>query len=463
MKLLSWNINGIRRIHADYKRRQPPGKPTSFAALLHNLDADIICLQELKSERAHIDPSYVDVDGYRSFFTFPIDKKAYSGVAIYVKHPFAPIRVETALCSPSYDSFKEDPMAIGGYPSSITQAEARKLDREGRILLLDFGAFILLGTYCPAGAESDDRVAFRRLWWKALNERCRNLVAAGRQVVLLGDLNVHCFPQDTVDADVDEYTPETLGPVGQCFRRLTADDGHLYGSEPRIFLDTARLLYPEREGMYTCWSVRLAARQGNYGSRIDFVLITEGLRPFLSIADTLPDIHGSDHCPVYATLSLTTGEGATLQVSTVADNVDPGISSAQQKLSAFFKKRSSPPPIAAAASPPSLKRKTSSIGGSGKKSQATLSAFLTGSSSKVVKEQEEVWQTFDPGAAEQASQTKQQFSSLFSKPVVPVCSGHQLPAKRQRTKKKGANMGREFWSCSVPLGQGQCDFWRWVR
>jgi AP endonuclease-2 len=477
MKILSWNINGIRRIHADFKRRQGPGKPTTFAALINSLDADIICLQELKSERASIDPSYVDIDGYRSYFTFPVDKKAYSGVAIYVKQPFAPLRVETALCGPSYDHFfVQDGGCIGGYPTTLSIAEARQLDREGRILVLDFGGFVLLGTYCPAGAESEDRIAFRRLWWRAMNERCRALVAAGRQVILTGDLNVHCFPQDTVDADADEYTPETLGPVGTIFRRLTAEDASLFGKdgENRIFCDTARACHPDRDGMYTCWSVKLSAREGNYGSRIDFVLVSLALQPHITKADTLPDVHGSDHCPVYATLALEQN-GHALTVSTIADTTDrQGTVSAQQKVSSFFKKRNEMPhaiqetssvkhtPIMLNQSPPSLKRKASSLGSSSKKAQSTLAAFI-GKPTIPTKIAVETWQTFDPEQAEQASQAKAQFSNLFTKPVVPLCSGHQLPAKRQRTKKKGANTGREFWMCSKPLGQGQCDFWRWAR
>lgn len=252
MRIVTWNVNGIRRIHKDLVRQ---GKAASFLDILHYLEGDIICIQELKSERATFDPVYVNLPGWRSYFSFPVDKKAYSGVAIYVKDRFLPLKVETAICGPAYDQFfaLDDPTLIGGYPTQVSVVEARQIDREGRAVVLEFGGFILIGTYCPAGAESDDRVAYRQLWWRALDERCRNLVSAGREIVLTGDLNTHCHPIDMVDADVKEYTYEKLGPVGKTFLGLLHDDSREPQStlKPSIFVDLTRKFNPTREKMFT--------------------------------------------------------------------------------------------------------------------------------------------------------------------------------------------------------------------
>lgn len=264
MRIVTWNVNGIRRIHREFARQGTP----SFGDLLNHLKGDIICLQELKSEKATFDPAYVNIPGWRSYFSFPVDKKAYSGVAIYVKDCYLPLKVETAICGPAYDQFYslDDLDLIGGYPTQISIVEARQLDREGRTVVLDFGGFVMIGSYCPAGADSDERVAYRRLWWKAMNERCRNLVAAGREVILTGDLNTHCYAIDMVEADPSEYTLETLGPVGKIFLGLIheREDCLSCTTDPligqadlnaslgqSIFVDLTRKFNVQREKMFT--------------------------------------------------------------------------------------------------------------------------------------------------------------------------------------------------------------------
>lgn len=265
MRIVTWNVNGIRRVHRDFIRQ---GTKKSFLDLLERLEGDIICIQELKSEKSTMDPVYVNVPGWRSYFSFPVDKKAYSGVAVYVREYYKPIKVETAICGPAYDRFFELENAefIGGYPKQISTVEARQVDREGRAVVLDFGGFVMIGTYCPAGAESEERIAYRRLWWRALDERRRNLVSMGRQVILTGDLNVHCDALDQVDADEEEYKPDKLGPVGSTFYRLLHgmsvlenSDENLPSTEPEqittdqtgVFVDLSRHFFPEREKMFT--------------------------------------------------------------------------------------------------------------------------------------------------------------------------------------------------------------------
>lgn len=548
MRVVTWNVNGIRRVHRDLIRQ---GKRT-FLEVLEHLEGDIICLQELKSEKSTLDPIYVNVPGWRSYFSFPVDKKAYSGVAIYVRECFRPIKVETAICGPAFDRFFESDSTelIGGYPRHISTVEARLLDREGRAVVLDFGGFVMIGTYCPAGAEAEDRVAYRRLWWKALRERCENLIENGRELVLLGDLNVHCEAIDQVEADLEEFELENLGPVGTIFHEIlhgqnlerqeaTPENGQ--GLRPQkgrvstLLHDTTRRFHPERPGMFTvsrskltfhftdwqqCWSVKLSARQGNYGSRIDFVLASEGLLPYILKSDIRPDIHGSDHCPVYTHFAADAAE-PVLQISrSSAEDMDSksNFTSSQQILSpAYFRRAASTSATddgreardQCGTTPPksqtlSLKRtfsdvskKSNDIAGlsDARKPQQTISAFFQKSGPpsidhasdrepkspiKVADIAQEISlagrkdgsPAFGTGVRLQQSRTdsiekrievSNAFATLFTRPEIPLCTGHQKPAKLQKTKKKGANQGREFWMCAMPLGDGQCSFWKWRK
>ena len=546
MRLVSWNVNGIRRIVKDQERRGLHG----FADILDNLGGDLICIQELKSERATFDPAFVDVDGWRSYFTFPVDKKAYSGVAIYLKDGYKPVSVETALCAPSYDRIGfdndgSDASCIGGYPWQMSVQDQRTVDKEGRCLVLDLGGFVLFGLYCPAGAESDERVAYRQLFWRALDARLRNLVKAGREVVVMGDLNVLCSAIDSAEADPQEYHYDQLGPVSRTFRNLTNEgvsaldnSGSIMSTlvpmsgSKAIYKDLQRHFHPDREGMYTCWSVKLAARAGNHGSRIDYVLATTSLLPYCTAADIRPDIQGSDHCPVYADLELDKVEPSLLVTIADTDDVkETNYVSTQRKLTSLFAKAPKPTEQSTEPSLSQLKRKESSTTGdqevtNPKPAKRNITSFFsqiaptntTSSANKTTaassttskvgpthpsspsrsiatntspaaspaqsKPQRPPTQTPPTKSASQSSTpalaakarvhertdtieqrfaTAAAFQSLFTKPEVPTCSGHSLPAKLQKTKKKGPNEGREFWMCPVDLGNGQCDFWRWRK
>ena len=189
----------------------------------------------------------------------------YSGVAIYTRQSkISPIRAEEGitgrLTPPSSTKPKEtyldlpEALQIGGYPH-IDYDDAILLDSEGRAVVLDFGAFVLIGTYCPAGREETERVDFRHGFLSTLEERVRNLDALGRNVVVVGDLNIS--PQPLDDADAWELTKkmgvdspevskwrETHGKV--LLRSLCSP------SQGAIVTDIVRHHHPDRIGMYTC-------------------------------------------------------------------------------------------------------------------------------------------------------------------------------------------------------------------
>ena len=442
MRIVTWNVNGIRRIHREYQKR---GLNT-FPELLEHLGGDIICLQELKAERSTIDPAYVNVPGWRSYFTFPVDKKAYSGVAIYVRNPYRPVTVETALCAPDYASnspaFVQTEDMIGCYPINISINEARNIDREGRVVMLDFGSFVLIGTYCPAGAESEDRIAYRRLWWRALFERCQRLITAGRSIIMIGDLNVNCHSQDTVEADEDEYKYENLGPVGKTFYRIlhgtpaSSEEILTQNGAEAFMVDATRHYHPDREKMFSCWSVKLAARAGNHGSRIDYVLVSTGLLKYTLASDVQPDVHGSDHCPVYADLD----PSLHLSVASENDKEMSNFTASQATLSnTFFKKEdkleASPSPkrsISTVHATPGQSPKN--VQGPVKKAQKTLTGFFTSTPAAVAPASVPV--AHKPAiersqSIEKRIEVSNAFSSMFQKPETPLCTGHQKPAKLQ--------------------------------
>lgn len=270
--------------------------------------------------------------------------------------------------------------------------------------------------------------------------------------------------------------------------------------------------------------MKLSAREGNYGARIDYVLASNRLLSCFTSSDARPDIHGSDHCPVFAHLDPEGCEPPLIITRATGTDTGPtsNFTTSQRTLSTtYFRK----PDTLATPSPSrlvstdihvlptiegrvleseQLKRKGESIIRDGTKAQKSISSFFKTSpgrphtqtpavatalrsptrlSSTVAFEEESpgrsrtderdgpsrtVVADYRPPterthSIEKRIEVSNAFASLFTRPEVPVCSGHGKPAKLQKTKKKGANQGREFWMCAVPLGDGQCTYWHWRR
>lgn len=216
---------------------------------------------------------------------------------------------------------------IGSYPESgYDPQRLRQVDSEGRSILLDLGFCVLFGLYCPSTAtEGEERDAYRDDYFGLLEERISLLIEAGRQVVVMGDLNVarelydsaegmqalHRAKQITLPSlgDKDEGrfvdTFERLNPE-QCKSWREAKIGRrvFHRLVPDLLQDSCRDRHPNRPDMYTCWNVMMNYRPGNFGSRIDYVLASKGLH--VEDADILPHLEGSDHCPVYADVRAST-------------------------------------------------------------------------------------------------------------------------------------------------------------
>ncbi|GLA12458.1 class II abasic (AP) endonuclease [Aspergillus niger] len=326
LRITTWNVNGIRNPFSYEPWR---GKRT-FDAMFDILEADIVVFQETKIQRKDLRDDMVLVPGWDCYFSLPRVKKGYSGVVIYTRNATcAPIRAEEGLsgmlCPPNSSvSFRDLPenQQIGGYPTieqlSQLEVDAATLDSEGRCVILEFPAFVLLGIYSPANRD-ESRDSFRRSFIDLMDARIRNLVAMGKRVFVTGDLNISRGEIDAAHAG-EAIRKGTLTEdefVSTHARRVLnqlLSDGKVIGEreegrEQSVLHDICRSFHPGRKGMYTCWEQRINARPGNYGSRIDYVLCSLDMQDWFCDSNIQEGLMGSDHCPVYAMFKETVNIG----------------------------------------------------------------------------------------------------------------------------------------------------------
>ncbi|KAH8661861.1 Endonuclease/exonuclease/phosphatase [Xylariales sp. PMI_506] len=319
IRITSWNVNGIRNPFG----YQPWREDRTFAAMFDILEADIVVMQETKIQRKDLSDDMVLIPGWDVYFSLPKHKKGYSGVAIYTRNSIcSPVRAEEGitgvLCPPnSTTPFCDLPpdQQIGGYPmpgqlSGVV--DAATLDSEGRCVILEFPAFVLIGTYSPANRD-ESRDDFRLGYLEALDARIRNLVALGKRVILTGDLNVICSGLDTANI-VERLRKDAMTmqdffstPSRRLFNQLVFE-GTVHGvrdegREEPVLWDLGRFFHPTRQGMFTCWDTKKNARPGNFGSRIDYVLCSDTMKHWFEDANIQEGLMGSDHCPVFAVLA----------------------------------------------------------------------------------------------------------------------------------------------------------------
>ncbi|KAI0369805.1 DNase I-like protein [Pilatotrama ljubarskyi] len=316
----------------------------------------------MKSSRATL-PRDVALPGhFHSFFSFPVNKGGYSGVAVYTdSRKVVPLKAEEGLSgrlqpqpplsaeervSPSYP-FPHD---IAAYPDEQGEVPATfdALDGEGRALVLDFGLFVLINVYCP-NETSDSRLSFKMNYHLMLQERVRKLIEEEhREVIVVGDINICSTPLDHCDGHLPSNQATFYDhPARAWFRNWLSPNGPM--------IDIVRSFWPDRKGLFTCWNMRIQARETNYGTRVDYVLVTKGLLPWIQHGDIQPSLKGSDHCPVYIDLreEITVESGDTIKLRDAMKQTDgprdppriaakfwPEFSGKQTNLAAFFGKPS---------------------------------------------------------------------------------------------------------------------------
>ena len=245
MKLVSWNVNGLRAC-----------VQKGFQDIFREIDADIFCVQETKMQEGQLD---LELDGYYQYWNYAV-KKGYSGTAVFTK---------------------QEPIGVT-YGIGIEEH-----DQEGRVITCEFEDFYFVTVYTPNSQNELKRLDYRMRWeddfrayLKALDEK--------KPVVVTGDMNV-------AHAEIDLKNPKSN-------RKNAGFTDEERGKFTELldagFIDTFRYFYPDQEGIYSWWSYRFKAREKNAGWRIDYFCVSERMTDRLSDAKILTDIYGSDLCPV---------------------------------------------------------------------------------------------------------------------------------------------------------------------
>lgn len=251
MKLISWNVNGLRAAM---------GK--GFMDTFAQLDADAFCLNETKLQPGQIE---LDLPGYHQYWN-SAEKKGYSGVAVFTR---------------------QEPLSVR-YGIGVDE-----FDHEGRVLTLEMPQFYLVSCYTPNSQDGLKRLEYRMRWEDALLTYLKSL-ESDKPVVLCGDLNV---AHQEIDIKNPKSNRMNAGFTDQEREKMT----RLLNAG---FVDTFRALHPDETGAYSWWSYRFHARENNAGWRIDYFIVSESLREHVREAAIHPEIFGSDHCPVELVLDI---------------------------------------------------------------------------------------------------------------------------------------------------------------
>ena len=245
IKLISWNVNGLRACC-----------DKGFRDIFTQLDADFFCLQETKMQEGQLDLSF---EGYTSYWNYA-EKKGYSGTAIFTKHQ--PLQVTYGLGIDEHD-------------------------HEGRVITLEMEKFFLVTVYTPNSQDGLKRLDYRMTWDDDFRAYLQKLDQS-KPVLICGDLNVAHKEIDLKNPKTNRMNAGFTDQEREKFQ-LLLDAG---------FIDTFRYFYPEQTNIYSWWSYRFKAREKNAGWRIDYFLASASLADKLKEAKIHTEIFGSDHCPV---------------------------------------------------------------------------------------------------------------------------------------------------------------------
>ena len=251
MKLISWNVNGIRAC-----------VNKGFEDFFKKANADIFCIQETKCQLGQID---LEFNGYKSYWN-SAEKKGYSGTAIYTK--VEPLNVKYGIGIEEHD-------------------------KEGRVITLEFKEFYMVNIYTPNSKRELERLEYRQIWEDEIRRYLLDL-NKNKPVIMCGDLNV-------AHNEIDLKNPRTNR------RNASFTDEEREKMTTLLnagFTDTFRYLYPDKENAYSWWSYMGRAREKNVGWRIDYFIVSKVIEKKIKEAMIYSDIMGSDHCPVGLEISI---------------------------------------------------------------------------------------------------------------------------------------------------------------
>lgn len=245
MKLISWNVNGLRAVINK-----------GFMDFFKQIDADIFCIQETKMQEGQIE---LILDGYYQYFNSAI-KKGYSGTAVFTKEK--PINVTYGIGIEEHD-------------------------QEGRIITAEYEKFYLVNCYTPNSKRELERLEYRKIWENEIRKYLKKLEET-KPVIYCGDLNVAHEEIDLKNPKTNHYS---AGFTDEERNKMT----ELLNAG---FIDSFRYLYPEKENAYTWWSYMMKAREKNVGWRIDYFIISNSLKEKIEDSKIHSEVMGSDHCPI---------------------------------------------------------------------------------------------------------------------------------------------------------------------
>lgn len=250
MKIISWNVNGIRAVH----------KKGQFERILEE-KPDILCIQETKAHPDQLPLEVLKPEGYFSYFHFPSIKKGYSGVAIYTK---------------------EQPMEV------VNDLGIEEMDQEGRLIMAKYKDFILINCYFPNGGGAPERLEYKLSFYDHFLKYVEKLRKKNPHIIFCGDVNV-------AHHEIDLARPkENVTHVGF----LPIERKWMDKLIEHDWVDIYRHFYPDKTGAYTYWDQKSFARERNVGWRIDYFFITKEYLRTVKKIDILDHILGSDHCPI---------------------------------------------------------------------------------------------------------------------------------------------------------------------
>ena len=251
MRLISWNVNGLRAC---------VGK--GFLDFFHEIRADAVCLQETKMQP---DQLTLELEGYSQYWNSAV-KKGYSGTAVFTK--MQPISVKNGMDIPEHDN-------------------------EGRVITCEYENFYLVTVYTPNAQSELARLDYRMTWDDAFRAYLLELDAK-KPVIVCGDMNVAHKEIDLKNPGLNRGSAGFTDEEREKFTKLLESG----------FTDTFRHLHPDLIGAYSWWSYRFKARQNNAGWRIDYFLVSDRIKDKIVTASILPEVMGSDHCPVMLEIEL---------------------------------------------------------------------------------------------------------------------------------------------------------------
>jgi len=255
MMMLCWNVDGLRSVlkkgFMEWFRKESP---------------DILCIQETRLADGEIPEEVLHIDGYYSYFSCSKTRKGYSGVALFTREKPADVKYGFGV---------------------------ERFDDEGRIIVADYGRFVLLDIYFPNGKASQERLDYKMAFYDTFLNYVDHLKKQGKSIVICGDVN-------TAHTELDIARPRENSKKSGF---LPMEREWMDKLESHGFIDTYRV-FEKEGGHYTYWDMRTGARKRNVGWRIDYFYISDDLRKNLKNAFIESDVTGSDHCPIGIEIDL---------------------------------------------------------------------------------------------------------------------------------------------------------------